>query len=322
VYILPRLFCSDDDNEGWSSCPGTENKKSSKRTDTMTQSAAPTATSINVLACQIDIPSMTKAAQRDAHLHRSADRIRAAIERSDVPLDLVVLPELSSLDYSEETFAHLPELSEPLDGPSFQTWRGVALEAGVYVCFSFARLDDTETYICMAVVGPDGELVGHYDKLHLAQFGASSEKNYFSRGGHVFTFEINGFKLAPIICYDIRIPELCRTLVIDHQVDAILHCGAYYRDESFHTWHMFAVTRALENQVFFLSLNRAGDTYGKSLFCLPWHDETNPPTEFHETKEDLRCLSLNKADILAARRDYSFLKDRLPSYNLSYPSAS
>ena len=71
----------------------------------------------------------------------------------------------------------------------------------------------------IGVVGPDGEsCAGHYDKLHLAQYGASMEKEYFNRGNHLFhLFEVNGFRLSPIICYDIRIPELSRTLVVDHE---------------------------------------------------------------------------------------------------------
>ncbi len=40
------------------------------------------------------------------------------------------------------------------------------------------------------MVGPDGALVGHYDKLHLAQYGASMEKKYDHRGNHLFVFEV------------------------------------------------------------------------------------------------------------------------------------
>ena len=199
---------------------------------------------------------MISTAERDAHLTTSAEKVMAQLELADTSVDLVVLPELSSIDYSREAFAQLSDIAEPLDGASFQTWREVAMQRGVYVSYSFARAGDGGPYICVAVVGPDGELVGYYDKLHLAQYGASMEKEYFNRGDHLFTFSINELKLSPIICYDIRIPELSRTLVIDHDVDVILHCGAYYRDESFHTWHPFAITRALENQVFFLSLHR------------------------------------------------------------------
>lgn len=148
----------------------------------------------------------------------------------------------------------------------------------------------------------------------MCQYGASMEKEYFDRGDHVFTFKVKGFTLAPIICYDIRIPELCRTLTLQHNVDVILHCGAYYRDESFATWHAFTTTRALENQVFFLSLNRAGDTWGNSTFCWPWMDESIAPVNFADTAEDFRFITLTRDRMDQVREDYTFLKDRLENY--------
>ena len=271
---------------------------------------------LTLLACQIEIPPMTTAAERDAHLATSVAKVRAELEAAKGRVDLVVLPELSSIDYSRETFARLDEIAEPLDGASFQAWRALAMEAGVHISYSFARAGEGGPFICIGVVGPDGQLVGHYDKLHLAQYGASMEKEYFNRGNHLFTFQVNGFRMAPIICYDIRIPELTRTLVVDHGVDVILHCGAYYRDESFHTWHPFAIARALENQVYFLSLNRAGATYGNSLFCLPWQDENTHPLGFPQTAEEFRVITLTRDTLDTARRDYTFLADRLDDYGI------
>ncbi|MEM9631527.1 MAG: carbon-nitrogen hydrolase family protein [Pseudomonadota bacterium] len=275
---------------------------------------------LSLLACQISIPPMKSAADRDAHLEVSVAKVRARLSM-EPSVDLVVLPELSSIDYSRETFSCLNELAEPLEGASFQAWRDLALEFGVYVSYGFPRADTDGPFISVGVVGPDGTLKGYYDKLHLAQYGASMEKEYFNRGNHLFAFEVNGFRLAPIICYDIRIPELSRTLVVDQNVDVILHCGAYYRDESFHTWHAFAVARALENQVFFLSLNRAGETYGNSLFCLPWQDEKTPPLSFAETEEDFRVITIDRATLKKARSDYTFLKDRLDNYRIDLMKA-
>lgn len=272
---------------------------------------------LTLLACQIGIPPTTDAGARDRHLADTAAKLGARL--SEKPADLVVLPELSSIDYSRAAFDHLNELSEPLYGASFQTWAALAVEFGVHVCYGFARRDDAGTYISTAVVTPTGTLAGHYDKLHLCQYGASMEKDYFSAGNGVFTFNVKGFTLSPIICYDIRFPELSRTLVLKHGVDIILHCGAYFRDPSFPTWHAFATTRAIENQVFFLSLNRAGLDYGNSLFCYPWMDETRGPQHFDERHEDFRHIAIDRKRMRDARADYTFLKDRWDSYDLVHP---
>jgi len=273
----------------------------------------PRTDTLRLLACQIAVPPMTRAEERDAHLDRAAALVSDALRRE--PADLVVLPELSSIDYSPAAFAHLGALAEPLDGPSLQRWAGVARAHGVHVVFGFARRAGDATFISTAVAAPDGSCLGVYDKLHLCQYGAGVEKAYFTRGDHVLTFTVGGITCAPIICYDIRIPELSRSLVLRDGVDLILHCGAYFRDESFATWHDFITARALENQVYLLSLNRAGRDYGRSAFCTPWMDETRPKTVFHDHREDLRGFDVTRAGIVAARDSYSFLADRLTDYD-------
>lgn len=273
---------------------------------------------LTLLACQIEVPPTTTAAARNHHLASTAQKLRYQLSAQNA--DIVVLPELSSIDYSREAFECLDEMAEPLDGVSFQTWAALAVEFDVWVSYSFARRDGDETYISVAVVSPEGMLAGFYDKLHLCQYGASMEKDYFVAGNDLFTFTIKGFTLSPIICYDIRFPELARALVLDHGVDIILHCGAYFRDPSFHTWHPFAITRALENQVFFLSLNRAGRDYGSSLFCYPWMDENAGPRHFAEHAEDFCHIEIDRDRLIDARNTYTFLKDKRGSY--ASPSTS
>lgn len=268
---------------------------------------------LSLLACQIDIPATQSAAARDRHLADSAAKVRRQLERQHA--DLVVLPELSSMEYSRAAFDRLEEISEPLDGPSFATWRDVAREFDTHVAYSFARKGTSGKHISLAVVTPDGALAGSYDKLHLCQYGASMEKEYFEPGDLIFTFRIGDFTISPIICYDIRIPELSRTLTLKHEVDLILHCGAYYRDESFETWHNFAMSRAMENQIFLLSLNRAGETWGNSILCRPWMDENIPPVRFADRAEDFRHVTIARDQLLQARKDYTFLADRLDDYD-------
>ncbi|WP_298864304.1 carbon-nitrogen hydrolase family protein [uncultured Sulfitobacter sp.] len=268
---------------------------------------------LTLLACQIEIPSTTTAAARDAHLAATADKIRHQF--STQTADVVVLPELSSIEYSRAAFDALDQIAEPLDGASFQTWAALAIEFGVFVTYSFARRDTNGTYICAAVVTPEGALAGHYDKLHLCHYGASMEKDYFTAGDQLMRFKAKGFTLSPIICYDIRFPELSRTLVLKHGVEVILHSGAYYRDPSFHMWHAFAMTRAIENQCFFLSLNRAGEHFGNSLFCYPWMDENLDPLSFDAHAEDFKFITLERQMMDTARSDYTFLHDKRDTYD-------
>lgn len=141
------------------------------------------------------------------------------------------------------------------------------------------------------------------------------EKKYFDRGEQLLAFDVAEFRVSTIICYNIRIPELSRTLVLDHGVDVICHIGAYARDSSLYSWHQFAVSRALENQIYYLNLKRAGDDFGSSIFCTLWVDEAQLPTVFAEHDEDFRRLTISQSEINTAREMYSFLKDRRDKYN-------
>jgi nitrilase len=267
---------------------------------------------LRILACQVAVPATRTEQDRDAHVERCADEIRRRLDAA--PADLVVLPELSSIDYSRASFDRLDRIAEPLDGSSFRIYRELSTHFGVTVVYGIARTAGNACAITQAAVGPEGILLGHYDKLHIAQFGASMEKDYFAAGDHLLTLNLGGFRVAPIICYDIRIPELARTLCLRHGVDLILHCGAYFRDESFPTWHAFVTTRAVENQCFVLSLNRAGEHYGDSLLCPPWTCDDNPPLSFSPRDEEFRLLDIDTGAITEAKARYPFLRDRLDDY--------
>jgi len=272
---------------------------------------------IKLLACQIAIPDTTNAQQRDQHLERSANLVNGALQSQAI--DLVVLPELSSIDYSRASFESLNELAETEYGPSFDCWSQVARKHNSAVVYGFPRRVNNGFRISSAVVSADGELIGIYDKIHLAQFGDSMEKDYFSSAGRqLLVFTVKGIRIAPIICYDIRFPELCRELVLRHQVDLILHVGAYAKDASFYSWHAFATTRAVENQCFFLSLNRAGAHFGHSVYCEPWVDQSNPPKLFNDDTEELRVIEVDRRTLNEARSTFTFLEDRLNSYDLPY----
>lgn len=266
---------------------------------------------LRLLACQLRVPNTTSVAKRELHLQETAAKIRQKL--SQKPVDLVILPELSSVDYARDTFDQLHALAESDCGASFQVFSEISREFGVTVVYGYPGLKNGRYTINQAAVGADGELLGVYEKLHIAHYGASMEKDYFKPGQHTLVFECKGIRIAPIICYDIRFPELCRSLAIQHGVELILHCGAYFRDESFPSWHPFVITRAMENQIYILSLNRAGKDYGQSLLCPPWMDMQHPCEGFSEEAEEFKHLALDMQAISRARA-YPFMEDRLEDY--------
>ena len=270
---------------------------------------------LRLLACQVAIPDVVRAGDRNRHVVSVCERISNSLAESG-PVDLIVLPELCTMTYSREAFEMLDDLAEPLDGPSVTRFAELARAESAMLVFGMARRTDTGFRISQVILTETGKVVTCYDKMHLCQYGASCEKEFFERGEKLAVVGLKGWKVAPLICYVIRIPEMTRALVLEHHADLLLHCGAYFRDESFATWHSFVTTRAMENQTYLLSLNRAGSDYGDSLFCSPWMDENHPAVAFAEHTEQFRIFELDPDLPAETRSMYTFLKDRHPKYSL------
>jgi len=273
---------------------------------------------LTVLACQLDVPpDMQSEAERSHHLVRTAALLDSAL--SQKPAGLVVLPELSSVSYTRHCFANPAVFAEESNGISFEQLAPVARAHATCILYGAPRAHiDGSLRITQFLIGPDGQALGHFDKLHLAQYGASMEKDYFAEGSELLVFEINGVKCAPLICYDMRFPGLAAELVHSHNVQVLLHVAAFYRDESFDSWHSFAKTRAMENQVYWLSLNRAGEQFGESIFCDPWVDEKSPAITFG-FDEQLCWFDIKPERIEQIRHNYSFTSDRLEDYSTLSP---
>jgi predicted amidohydrolase len=268
---------------------------------------------LNILTYQPHIVEIRSAEDRRAHVARLVHSLEEKCRRQPA-VDLILLPELSTIDYSAEAFARLPALAEPLDGETFQLMSTLARRVGAAVTFGFPRVENGSYFISQQVVGSSGQYVTHYDKIHLAHFGASMERDYFTRGQKLGIFDLGGFRFGILICYDFRFPALLKLMVEGHGANVILHPVAFTRDGTYDSWHHFVVTRALENQVYFLSLNRAGQEWGGSILCPPWIDSELKPVLLGS--EETTCVfTLDKSLIQTIRQTYPFQKDRLPDYS-------
>jgi len=143
--------------------------------DTFEKTAA-----LTLLAMQIQVPKIVDCRQRNDHVKRLLAEIKSALERR--PADLVVLPELSTIDYSRDSFDRLDSLAETLEGESVRAFGQLAKEMDVMIVFGLPTCRDQRYFISQVVLGADGRVVDCFDKLHTAHYGASMEKDYFTRG--------------------------------------------------------------------------------------------------------------------------------------------
>ena len=281
---------------------------------------------LQLLAAQIDIPATRDITARRNHVARLHDLLDAAL--SERPADVVVLPELSTLEYSAASFAQLSTLAEPANGESHEVFSSLARKHACAVVYGYARridepvnrVGDTRcSYrIAQQVILPGGAYAD-YNKISLAQFGDSMEKRFFGAGEQLLVFESGGWRIGVLICYDLRFDALTTALAKRHHCDVILHCGAYARDLSFATREPFVITRAMEHQIYWLALNRAGAHFGESLWVTPWVDAENPVQRFDSAAEQLRYFTADRSVITRVRDQLGWAADaeRLSQLSLS-----
>lgn len=128
--------------------------------------------------------------------------------------------------------------------------------------------------------GPDGQRLVRYDKIHLFQMDARDgsprfdETTLFTHGQNPVCADVLGWRTAFSICYDLRFPELYRSMGI---FDLLLCPAAFTRRSGEAHWHVLLRARAVENQCFVVAPAQCGvnadvrvPKYGHSLVIDPW----------------------------------------------------
>ncbi|PQO47995.1 hydrolase [Blastopirellula marina] len=192
---------------------------------------------------------------------------------------LVVLPELFNYLGRLEDLA---EHAESLDGPTATRMRQAAQKHEIFlVAGSFAELrqGDDRVSNTSLLFDPQGKQLGLYRKMHLFDIDLPDvhvhESKYVAPGDlpSVCPTELGG--LAQAICYDLRFPELPRSLNL-REVACLALPAAFTAKTGAAHWEVLIRARAIENQLFVIAANQFGryvsgiQSYGHSLIVDPW----------------------------------------------------
>ncbi|MBI4403470.1 MAG: carbon-nitrogen family hydrolase, partial [Deltaproteobacteria bacterium] len=109
----------------------------------------------------------------------------------------------------------------------------------------------------------DGTLIGKYRKTHLFACSPVYEHHCLSPGDSYEIMEIGGLKFGLLICYDLRFPELARSLALKGAQVLVL-VSAWPRSRIEH-WRILCAARAIENQLYMVAANRVGQD-GEMVF--------------------------------------------------------
>lgn len=162
--------------------------------------------------------------------------------------DLIILPEMFSTGFSMN-----PEnLAEGMNGETMSWMKEVAKETSAVLTGSLIIKENGQYFNRLIWMPPNGE-IQYYDKRHL--FTMAGEHKAYTAGSDLLVVELDGWKICPLICYDLRFPVWSRNT---QNWDLMIYTANWPEKRSY-AWKSLLRARAIENQCFVVGVNRVGE---------------------------------------------------------------
>jgi len=167
--------------------------------------------------------------------------------------DLIVLPEMFSTGFTNAA----KDLAEPMNSKTFRWMKQQAMQTQAVIVGSFIARDGNDLYNRLLWMRADGTYAT-YDKKHL--FRMSEEHEIYTAGSQRLIVNLKGWKICPLICYDLRFPVWSRNILLEDgslSYDLLLYVANWPASRS-PVWRTLLQARALENLSYCAGLNRIG----------------------------------------------------------------
>ncbi len=236
---------------------------------------------------------------RDATLARVAPLVTVA---AGAGARLVVLTEMFAVGFTMKT----ERVAEPPDGPTAEWLRAQAARHDLWICGTVPEVEDgfrpANQFVLAA---PDGAL-HRYAKIH--PFSYSGEDERFRAGTGVVTFDVDGVRVTPFVCYDLRFADVFWDAAA--ATDLYVVPANWPAGRRAH-WRALLVARAIENQAYVVGVNRVGsggrlDYAGDSCIVDPWGEVLASGAGV----ETVLVADVDPAVVAKTRADYPFMQDR------------
>jgi predicted amidohydrolase len=236
---------------------------------------------------------------------------------SQQKVDLIVFPEL--VTSGNELGLRFTEIAQRIPGPTINLLAQRANEFGVYIAFGMVTKERVESvlYNSSILVGPDGELVEVYNKIHLR----GEERMAFREGYKLPVAETEIGGIGMMLGYDLAYPEVARSLALDGA--EILVVMANWEATHIDEWKTYVRARAYENAVYVAAANRVGEDVtlnfgGESMVVGPrgqihasLADETDPETG--APLEGFAVARIDLDEVRKNREEFQFMQTRQPA---------
>lgn len=252
-----------------------------------------TKTGVKVALCQTEIIWEDK--QKNI-LHAE----EMIIEASRNGAEIIFFPEMSFTGFSMDIVK-----TREFDMETVKKIGELALKYDVYIGFGWVKASENKAENHYTVVDGSGNIALDYIKIHSFQYGGEGEQ--FIPGGQIYSFMINGFRFTPLICYDLRFPEVFRMKM--EETDVYIVPANWPANRSGH-WNTLLKARAIENQSYVLGINCVGEIGGLSYQGDTCAIDPNGNVLGHiSEKEDILYIEIEK-ESLGIRETFPVRRDR------------
>lgn len=186
----------------------------------------------------------------DTNLKKVKQHIRKLADRG---IKMIVLPEMWSTGFANQELARL---SETTPGILDEISRH-AKNADTIIVGSLPEKVGGKIFNTAYVIDEKGTIAARYQKVHL--FSLTGENRWFHRGKKAIVVPTSAGSVGLLICYDLRFPELCRSLILKGA--KIIIVMAQWPDSRAAHWKILLAARAIENQAFIVAANRCGEDH-------------------------------------------------------------
>lgn len=218
--------------------------------------------------------------------------------------DVVFLPELFTTGFS----MHVSELAETMEGETIQWMKKCSSEHQLALCGSLIIRENNRFINRLLFVEPSGE-IHFYNKRHL--FAMGDEDQHFQPGTARLIVEYKGWRICPLICYDLRFPVWARNR---NEYDILVY-SANWPQARTEVWNILLKARAIENQAYVVGANRVGID-GKMIAYSGNSQVIDPKghilAEIGDHHKGIVSAGFSYSELLKFRTAFPVLKDADP----------
>ncbi|GAB4158936.1 MAG: nitrilase family protein [Winogradskyella sp.] len=231
-----------------------------------------------------------------------ANRVHIENKVSSIKADLIVLPEMFTTGFT----MNATEVAEPMHGETITWLKQLSKKEQAAIIGSLVVVENKKYYNRLICVDPSGEIL-HYDKRHT--FTLAGEHKVYEAGKKKVLFTYKGWKICPLVCYDLRFPVWARNT---EDYDILIYV-ANWPKVRIAAWDTLLKARAIENMAYCIGVNRIGldgNNYEYSGHSAAYDVLGNRVDNIPKNKETIEIVTLEKNHIAKYREKLGFLKDR------------